>query len=169
VLTKAQALWSTGCVAVAGLVAAISSVAPWVTVGERDGGHFFSSWTITGWRYTGYLSEGSIGSTPSDPHHPGGIGGGAGDVTIVVGLLIAVLALSAMRSRGWGRRQSLLAALVALIGIVVPVLVLVSARHGNGHTHGHPVEQVRYGLWLTLGASVAAALASFWVLRDQPG
>lgn len=153
------------CAGAAGLLTAISSLAPWVRVGQKAGSHFFVSWIITGWRYTGYLSQGAIGSTPTDPHRPGGVGAGAGDVTLICGGLVAGLAVGAMRGQGWRRSRAVMAMSAGLLGIVVPVLVLLSVRHGNGQSHGGLVEHVSYGLWLTLGASAVAAVASLSAIR----
>jgi hypothetical protein len=143
----------------AGVVLAVASFLTWVRVGENSSGHFFVAWTVAGWRYSGYLSQSAIGSAPSDPNHPGGVGVGYGDLTLLAGLVTIGLSLVALRRRRWERGHAAAATFMAVVGVIAAVLVLISVRHGNSTHRSHLlVERAAYGLWLTMAVSALLVL-----------
>lgn len=156
----------------AGAVLIVASFERWAAITLHVPGGAFAIGGITGWRYTGWISQASIGDEPGpDATHPNGIGGGVGDLTIFAGvvlIVLAVLALVAFRSgRGAGDRRWSVATLVTgCLATLVPVLVLVDIAVGNSRHRSTAglSESPAVFLWVTLAAAVVAGLAGGWEL-----
>ncbi len=164
---------SAAVVLAAGAVLIVASFERWVAITLHVPGGAFPIGGIAGWRYAGWISQASVGDAPGpDATRPNGIGGGFGDLTILAGvalIVLAMLALAALRSgraEGGSARRSIGTLVTGCLATVVPVLVLVDIAVGNSRHRSPPglSESPAVFLWVTLAAAVVAALTGGWEL-----